>query len=333
MARIADPVTRRFVREATIGLIVVAGLLVIIIVGLARRFGAWQRSPQASDIQAAQVYKRARGTQPDEADVPQIAARPGGKTPPPVSRDLLPAPTIPEATAPVPAATAGHQDQLPEPRSMMPGPKPQASTPQHPVQAPRTGPADDSGSSAQLNPQPTETIPAPFRAAQAQPASQPGTLKPSAEQRNPRDDIRPPDPKWTIRIDDTLWTFCDRNYGDPQWFRAFHAWLAEQGLVFEDLGPGRILQPPSKSELQRRYPKLVPRKRQAARESAPEHLASQDRLYSTSGQESLFDISARMLGQAARYVELIELNRDHLPNDVDYLEPLPKGLRLQLPPR
>ncbi|MEZ6107123.1 MAG: tail protein X [Pirellulaceae bacterium] len=46
---------------------------------------------------------------------------------------------------------------------------------------------------------------------------------------------------------------------------------------------------------------------------------------------SLFDIAARVYGQAGRYVELIELNPQSDLARRDPLEPLPKGTRLHLP--
>ena len=70
-----DPTTRRFIREATLGLILVVGLLAVILVGLARRHGVLIKTPQAGDIPLAQVYRRVTGSE-SEAKASTVLAIP-----------------------------------------------------------------------------------------------------------------------------------------------------------------------------------------------------------------------------------------------------------------
>ncbi len=53
-----------------------------------------------------------------------------------------------------------------------------------------------------------------------------------------------------------------------------------------------------------------------------------DRTYTVAEGETLFDIARYELGKASRWVEIYELNREVLGNDIDYIQP---GTRLMLP--
>ena len=345
MARIEDPLTRRFVREATLGLSVVIGLLVIIIFSLAHRYGAWRKTPQADEIQVAQVYRRAsagdwNGTpemlasgetevSPAKITEPQLASqsqaseiRPAGLETPSGGGFRPRTETLPAAVQePTPGVVA---ESRPGPASLLQPVVPEKERPQNsdlPSSPRRPGNAGGQ-----------EAVPSPFRSVPANTASASSALPAAQPFRSERDQVSPPDPNWILRIDDTLFTYCERNYGDPQWFRAFHASLADQGLVFEKLGVGRVLRPPSRVELRQKYPDLVPEETSRGGLAPRTQLVEQG-VYVTTGTESLFDLSARLLGQASRYVELVELNADRLPKGVDYLTPLPKGMQLRLSPR
>ena len=54
-------------------------------------------------------------------------------------------------------------------------------------------------------------------------------------------------------------------------------------------------------------------------------------IYAVREGENLFDIARNELLQASRYLEILELNREHLPEDCTHLTPLPAGLKLRLP--
>ena len=53
--------------------------------------------------------------------------------------------------------------------------------------------------------------------------------------------------------------------------------------------------------------------------------------YEVQNGESLFDIARQQLGQASRYLEILELNLSSLPETTSHMTPLPAGLVLQLP--
>ncbi len=345
MARIEDPLTRRFVREATLGLSVVVGLLVIIILSLAHRYGAWRKTPQADEIQVAKVYRRASAGDWNGA-AEMLAA---GET------EVRPAKLAEPQMALQRQASEFRPAVVETPSGG--GFRPRTETSPAGMQEPATGVVArfPSGPNSPLNPvvpekgrsqkpdfsfspkRPDieggqEAVPSPFRSVPANTASASSAMPAVQSFRSERDQVSPPDPNWSLRIDDTLFTYCERNYGDPQWFRAFHASLADQGLVFEKLGVGRVLRPPSRVELRQKYPDLVPEETSRGG-LAPQTPLVEQGVYVTTGTESLFDLSARLMGQASRYVELVELNADRLPQGGDYLTPLPKGVQLRLPPR
>lgn len=348
-----DPTTRRFIREATFGLILVVGLLAVILVGLARRHGVLIKTPQAGDIPLAQVYRRATGSEDEAKASTALATLPrmtqvdsvlhpqtepsGSRTPttevalaaePPASPVQNSGSIASPASIPAIDEPSGLSETQSEFEMRTPG---NALSPR-PSLAGQT--EKDSALSAPPDPE-SEYVPTPFRSVQVRPAAAGLNRRPAPPKRNPRDDIPAPDPKWILRIDDTLWTYCERNYGDPQWFLAVDASLAERGLDFETLGVGRVLQPPTKAELRERFPEKVP----APRASLPSRsldagsVDPAEGVYVTAGNESLFQIAARLLGQASRYVELVELNATRLPDQTDHSAPLPRGIELRLPPR
>ena len=55
------------------------------------------------------------------------------------------------------------------------------------------------------------------------------------------------------------------------------------------------------------------------------------RLYETKAKDTLFEIARRKLGQASRYVELIELNQNLFDNKMTHDSELPPGTQLLLP--
>ena len=348
-----DPTTRRFIREATLGLILVVGLLAVILVGLARRHGVLIKTPQAGDIQLAQVYRRVTGSE-DEAKASTVLA-----TPPRVTQvdSVLhpqtepsglrtPAPEVVLASEP-PASPVQNSGSIASPASIPAidetrvlnetQSEVEVQTPGHALSPSQSLAGQREPNSALSAPPESESeyVPTPFRSVQVRPAASGLNHRPAPLNRNPRDDIPAPDPKWILRIDDTLWTYCERNYGDPQWFLAVDASLADRGLDFETLGVGRVLQPPTKAELRQRFPEKVPGLRPSlpSRSLEAGSVDSAEGVYVTAGNESLFQIAARLLGQASRYVELVELNAPRLPDQTDHSAPLPRGIELRLPPR
>ena len=54
-------------------------------------------------------------------------------------------------------------------------------------------------------------------------------------------------------------------------------------------------------------------------------------IYTVRQGDNLFDIARNELLQASRYLEILELNREHLSADCTHLTPLPAGLKLKIP--
>lgn len=128
----------------------------------------------------------------------------------------------------------------------------------------------------------------------------------------------------TVVAGDTLWELTERVYGDGRLFRAVFA-VNETALQGSSkLQPGTLLRFPPQQELVRRFPGLIPA-------DLLEPAASQS--YQTAAGDSLFSIARDELGQASRYLEIMELNRDVLPANVRHSDQLPSGLKLILPNR
>ena len=54
-------------------------------------------------------------------------------------------------------------------------------------------------------------------------------------------------------------------------------------------------------------------------------------VYQTIEGDTLFDIARSKLGQASRYLEILELNRDILPKNITHMAVLKTGIELELP--
>ncbi len=374
VAKRRDP-GKQFVREATIGLVVVACLLALIVHGLTRRFGVLDAPPRPRSVEAAKVFTRlpkpasgnaggtavadrsseAGRTAPRTVDAPSTRANPIRPASLPESNEAPGGAFRPGNAVRLAAADEPRTDPPSNPRSASAIPvtasgdhenPAAAATPSNrsavresptaelglPIGAPNG--SDRVGTSSPPNDSASVAPRSPFRA-EVPPAS--GTASAGAS----RSERRGPavDPRWTIRLDDSAWSYCERNYGDPQWFRALEAWLARDGRSFTKLIPGERLQPPTAAQLRQVAPDLAPDENAAAAGSG-RVVASRGPAagadsggYIASGSESLFDIAGRVLGQAGRYLEIVELESNAPLREFDPLAPLPAGTRVDLPLR
>lgn len=386
MARSPQATAKQFVREATIGLVVVAVLLAFLGHAIVRRFGLWQSESQPQDVVAARVY--ARLPKPGEPVID--ANRDPVRVPAPVAQaprstaPRSPAPQAPRSTSPqaVPVADPSEPAEVrvatqpsDNPRSMsapfsttgsgtqtdstsgtrsnstaVPGATlPPAASPR-PVSTsggsfPVTSPGSSSSSatgetngmrssrpnSESGEPRNESSQGSPgsvFRSVAFEPRDERGSVRQVAGTFPVREANSQVDTRWVVKLEDSSFTYCERNYGDPQWFRALEAWLRKEGTSFDELPRGIPLTPPSLVALAQTAPELVPR---SYRDSNDESQPPAPGTYITSGSENLFDIAARVYGQAGRYVELLELNRGTSIATRDPLEPLPAGTRVQIP--
>lgn len=135
---------------------------------------------------------------------------------------------------------------------------------------------------------------------------------------------------------DSCWSIAERAYGSGQYFRALHSWLQTHGYPGE-LPAGKTIVLPDADTLSSLYPNLAPlstdRLADSSNKLSPSRSGgSQDsaKTIVTRGKETLFEIAAKHLGQASRYDELLELNKQQLPPNIGPSDPLPAELRLRV---
>lgn len=134
---------------------------------------------------------------------------------------------------------------------------------------------------------------------------------------------------YTVRSGDSYWAIAQTVYGDGRFFRAlFQHNQAQQGN-FESLEPGTELSTPTPDILLIKYPELCPAELQGKTESTGSD--SSESVYQTSDGDTLFDIARSKLGQASRYLEILELNQDILPKNITHMAVLKSGIELKLP--
>ena len=145
--------------------------------------------------------------------------------------------------------------------------------------------------------------------------------------------VVPVDGKYTAQPNDNFYTISRKVYGAGAYFRALAKFNADKYPTASQIRIGDIVQTPPVDTLEGRYPELCPKPehRDAAKKRsqalAKRSLAGR-RIYVVQEGDNLFDIARFELGARARVAELIELNRDVLGNQINYLTP---GMRLVLP--
>ena len=155
-----------------------------------------------------------------------------------------------------------------------------------------------------------------------------------------KDDVE----RYIVKTGDSLWTIAQEFYGDGSWFRALfehnRVRIGEAGGVVR----GFALEIPARQELSRMFPELSP-----VSASSDDHQSQttsgltttamtkkldsemEQRYHLTEDGETLFEIARQRLGQASRYLEIQQLNQFRLPEKVNHLTPLKRGVRLLLP--
>ena len=143
----------------------------------------------------------------------------------------------------------------------------------------------------------------------------------------------PVDGKYTAQPNDNFYTIAKKVYGSGAYYKALAKHNKDKYPKANQIRIGDVVQTPSAETLESRYPELCPRPehRDAAKQrssaTASRSLAGR-RVYIVQEGDSLFDIARFELGARARVAELIELNRDVLGDQINYLTP---GMRLVLP--
>jgi nucleoid-associated protein YgaU len=136
-----------------------------------------------------------------------------------------------------------------------------------------------------------------------------------------------PSPKYPTRLTregDTWWSLAQELYDDGQLFRALYHHNQDRVQSYDRIPAGtEIICPPA--EVLR-----TPSQRAVDLQSKPK---SQEPMYRTRAGDTLFNIAREQLGQASRFGELLQQNKDRLPERTGHLSALPEGLELKLPRR
>ncbi len=130
-----------------------------------------------------------------------------------------------------------------------------------------------------------------------------------------------------VNAGDSLWTIAQRHYGDGRMFRALAAFNRLDQTETGRPVVGSVLQLPSPMTLRKSFPELVPEDLFSATKEVTD---PDEGAYITQPGDTLFVIARNRLGQASRYVEIIDRNTDSLPENVSAMTKLPIGIRLTL---
>jgi nucleoid-associated protein YgaU len=140
---------------------------------------------------------------------------------------------------------------------------------------------------------------------------------------------------YTVRPNDNYWTISQRVYGTGAYFKALQEFNRERFPNPDRLDVDDVVTVPEVDVLEQTYPKLCPKRRHVAAQrraatmvSSHSREAAGGRVYTVAERDTLFDIARRELGSAERWVEIHELNRGQLGDEIHYLTP---GTKLVLP--
>ena len=146
--------------------------------------------------------------------------------------------------------------------------------------------------------------------------------------------VRDTEGNYVVQPNDSYWTISNKLYGTGAYFKA----LAEHNLQHvpdsNKLEVGEAILAPDRQKLEEAYRDLCPnpKHRRALQKRASSPSTSYGRTgastYVVEEGDNLFDIARFELGEASRWAEIYELNRDQLGEDHDYLRP---GTKLILP--
>ena len=128
----------------------------------------------------------------------------------------------------------------------------------------------------------------------------------------------------------------EKLYGTGAYFKALFEHNRDRYPRANRLKVGDQIRTPPMEVLQQTYPKLCPRPRQSStplgatsgRAPASRMPVGSGRTYVVQQGDTLYDIARYELGEANRWYEIRQLNRDVLGEEADHLRP---GVELRLP--
>ena len=136
-----------------------------------------------------------------------------------------------------------------------------------------------------------------------------------------------------VAAGESLWTIAQLHYNDGRYFRALYKHNQYYVDDVDDLVVGTRFETPPAHQLVEQWPEFCPGMPSEALLSDNEgvNFSYDVPYYETEQGDTLFEIARQRLGQASRYLEILELNSDYLPSNVNHLSPLPGQVRLRLP--
>ncbi|MGI6417032.1 MAG: LysM peptidoglycan-binding domain-containing protein [Thermoguttaceae bacterium] len=141
------------------------------------------------------------------------------------------------------------------------------------------------------------------------------------------------DGKYTASPNDNFYTIARKVYGSGAYFRALAQHNRDKYPEADSIRIGDVIAVPPVEQLEARFPALCPKPdhRDAAKNRSLTAAAQPlrgGRVYVVQEGDTLFDIARYELGSRARVAELIDMNREVLGNQINYLTP---GMKLRLP--
>jgi nucleoid-associated protein YgaU len=142
------------------------------------------------------------------------------------------------------------------------------------------------------------------------------------------------DGTYEVQPNDSFWTISNNLYGTEAYYQALLAYNRSKNPQVDQIRPGDRILAPSADELAQLYPQLCPQpdhraalaQRAAVRE--PSVAPPGTRAYVVQPGDTVYDIARSELGSATRWNEILQLNRDQLGTQANYITP---GMRLFLP--
>lgn len=270
------------------------------------------------------------------------AATPGGSHEPPSTGWQNPAPvSAPAYPAPAGPSFALRPDATPTAETPLRASSvPSIDATDAEVGSPEPLVAARGGSFASLPQSPAPSLNPPARTAPVEYVGLSAQSQPTAERvaaAAPPGDWQQPlvnavDGKYTAGPNDSFYTISRKVYGSGAYFRALAQHNRQEVPEADSIRIGQVVAVPPVEQLEARYPSLCPKPdhRDAAKSRSLAAAAQplRGRVYVVQEGDTLFDIARHELGSRARVAELIELNREVLGRQINYLTP---GMRLLLP--
>jgi len=334
------------IREVSVGLSVLGVLFSMFVAAAYQRFGGPTVPPPAAINSIKQSIVGKQGSQnsvPDEQPVYRTASRPAELSSSPI--EATPAPNINSTNGGVPSHSTNEVDT--PAASYVPNPDSLESPPSNSfdVNQDDLPPALESVDTQFETTSETDLLPGDDFSPvpdDLEPLEVPATQEPFSLVKPPNSipilqqaSVVLRDERHTaiIRQNDSFWTISLRAYGNGDYFRALYEANRADFPDPDELPIGAVVLVPELDDLRRRFPSLSANRtvNLVSAQQPPNGLtptANSERTYIARKGDTLFDIARLELGQASRFVEILQLNQRTLGQGT---ERIPAGMHLRLP--